>query len=253
MEILSRRTFTRDLMGSLLSLSLLRGLCAADALDGPVRAHARRWLVEMEEVTKAMRAGGVRQAEWQKAIEALLARVEMKDLLAAIDYERLAKSAVFPEDHESAEEIAFTPTEGLPAELSFMPFFYAMRKGVAIVPHGHRNMASMHMILKGRARGRHYERVSDDETHIVVRQTDDREMGPGVPTTVSDEHDNVHWFRALTEPVFMFNVGVFKLDPAREFTGRDYIDPDRGETLPGGLLRTRRLEVKEAYKLYGKS
>src|SRR3982751_5077273 len=112
--------------------------------------------VRMEETSAAMRAKKLKPSEWQKEIEALSARIEMKDLLRAIHYDRCAKSAVFPEDHESAEDIDFSKEKGLPAELSFNPYFYAMNKGVAIVPHGHRNMTSMHMMLKGEAHGWHY-------------------------------------------------------------------------------------------------
>ena len=51
----------------------------------------------------------------------------------------------------------------------------------------------------------------------------------------------------------MFNIGVFGINPSESFTGRDYIDPLGGEKLRDGLIRARRIEVKEAYKLYGKS
>lgn len=253
MEKLSRRTFTRDMLGSLLTFSLVKGLCTADALAGPVRPLARKWLVEMEQVTKWLRERKVKQLEWQHQIESLLSRVALKDMLAAIDYERLAKAAVFPEDHESAEDINFSRAEGLPSELSFAPYFYAMKKDVAIVPHGHRNMATMHMILKGRAHGWHFERVSDEPQHLVIRPSEDKVLGPGEPTTISDERRNIHWFKALTEPVFMFNIGVFGINPAEGFTGRDYVDPLGGEKLRDGLIRARRLDVKEAYRLYGKS
>ena len=40
-----------------------------------------------------LRQGMLRQTEWQQQIESLLSRVELKDLLAAIDYERMSKSA----------------------------------------------------------------------------------------------------------------------------------------------------------------
>ena len=51
----------------------------------------------------------------------------------------------------------------------------------------------------------------------------------------------------------MFNIGVFGINPAASFTGRDYIDPVRGEKMKDGLIRARRLNVDEAYKLYGKT
>jgi hypothetical protein len=46
---------------------------------------------------------------------------------------------------------------------------------------------------------------------------------------------------------------LFGVKPEKSFTGRDYIDPANAETIKGGLIRARRIEVKEAYKLYGKS
>jgi hypothetical protein len=250
---LSRRNFTRTMLGSLLTFSLVKSLDQADALGYPVTPIVRKWLIEMESVTQGLRQGKVEPVEWQQHIESLLSRVELKDLLAAIDYDRLSKTAVFPEDHESAENVDFSQNEGLPTELSFAPFFYAMRKGVAIVPHGHRNMASMHMMLKGEAHGWQFERVSDEAQYLTIKPTVDKVLSVGDASTISDQKDNIHWFKALTEPVFMFNIGVFGIDPSKGFTGRDYIDPLGGEKLKDGLIRAKRLEVKEAYKLYGKT
>ena len=253
MEKLSRRTFTQNILGSLLTLSLVKGLCAADALAHPVKPHAKKWLIEMEQVTSGLKQGKVQPIEWQQQIESLMSHIELKDLLAAIDYERLAKAAVFPEDHESAENVDFSQFEGLPSELSFAPYFYAMKKGVAIVPHGHRNMASMHMILKGQAHGWLFERISDDPQYLIIKPTKDKVMVTGEASTISDQRDNIHWFKALTDPVFMFNIGVFGINPSEGFTGREYVDPLNGEKQKDGLIRARRLDVKEAYKLYGKS
>ena len=57
----------------------------------------------------------------------------------------------------------------------------------------------------------------------------------------------------MTEPVFMFNIGVFGVKQKGSFTGRDYIDPNNGEKINGGLIRARRIEKEAAYKIYGKS
>jgi hypothetical protein len=241
------------MLGSLLTFSLVKGLDKAGALANPVKPIVRKWLIEMESVSQGIKRGTVKPVEWQQQIESLLSRVEFKDLLSAIDYDQLAKTAVFPEDHESAENVDFSSNHGLPEELSFAPFFYAMRKGVAIVPHGHRNMASMHMMLKGQAHGWQFERVHDEAQYLTIRPTIDKALGVGAVSTISDQKNNIHWFKALSEPVFMFNIGVFGINPSESFTGRDYIDPAGGENLKDGLIRARRIEVKEAYKLYGKS
>ncbi len=252
-EIVSRRAFTQKTLGSLFTFSLVSALCKAEVLTGNIKPIAHRWVVEMERVTKSLRESRLKPIEWQQQLESLLARVELSDLLRAIDYERLAKTAIFPADHESAEDVDFSKIEGLPSELSFAPYFYAMKKGVAIVPHGHRNMTSMHMVLKGQAHGWQYDRVADEPQHLIIKPTKDKLLVSGDVSTISDQRDNIHWFKALTEPVFMFNIGVFGVNPADSFTGRDYIDPMHGEKMRDGLIRARRIDVDEAYKLYGKS
>jgi len=250
---LSRRDFTREMCLSVLTFSLVKSLDTVGALASTFKPIVRKWLIEMEVVTKELRHGKITPVDWQRQIESLLSRVELKDLLTAIDYDRLAKTAVFPGDHESADDVDFSRNQGLPAELSFAPYFYAMNKGVAIVPHGHRNMSSMHMMIKGEAHSWQFERVSDEENYMTIKPTADRTLKVGDVSTMSEKKDNIHWFKALSEPVFMFNIGVFRIRPAEDFSGRDCIDPLGGEKLKDGLIRARRIELKEAYKLYGKS
>ena len=250
---LSRRTFTHNMIGSLLTFSLVQSLNNFGALSHTIQPIVRKWLIEMESVTHALRAGKIKPSEWQQQIESLLSRVELKDLLSAIDYDRLAKNAIFPDDHESADDVELSRNDGLPTDLSFSPYFYAMRKGVAIIPHGHRNMTSMHLMLKGEAHLWQFERLSDEERYLTIKPTGDRALGVGALTTMSGQKDNIHWFKALSEPVFMFNIGVFRINPSEEFSGRDCVDPLGGEKLKDGLIRARRIDLKEAYKLYGRS
>ena len=250
---LSRRTFTREMLLSVLTFSLVQRLDTVGALGSAFQPIVRKWLIEMESVTQELRHGKVTAGDWQRQIESLLSRVELPDLLTAIDYDRLAKAAVFPDDHESADDVDFSKNQGLPSELSFNPYFYAMRKGVAIIPHGHRNMSSMHMMIKGEAHAWQFERVLDEERYMTIKPTSDKMLKVGDVSTMSEKQNNIHWFKALTEPVFMFNIGVFRINPTEDFSGRDCIDPLGGEKLKDGLIRARRIELKEAYRLYGKS
>lgn len=253
MQPLDRRQFLKNSLSSFFSLSLVSTLCQANALVGNVKSVTHKWLFDMEKISKDLRAGRVGVTGWQDQIEALLNKVDMADLLKAIDYERLARTTTLYADHETAEELSFEKVKGLPGELSFMPFFYGMKKGAAIVPHGHRNMTTMHMMLKGEAHGRLYNRVDDEPDFLTIVPTRDKMMHAGEVSTISGKRDNIHWFKAMTEPVFMFNIGVYGLDPDSETTGRDYIDPDRGEKLGNGSIRVPRIDDKTAYRIYGKS
>lgn len=251
MEQLPRRTFVTQMLGGALTFSLVRALCGASVLHAAVRPNVVKWLAEVEEMSSGLKGHKLGQSEWQSKVEELFHRVELKDLLRSINYDELIKHPLFPEDHESALELEFPKVEGLPAELTYIPMFVAFQKGRAIVPHGHRNMVSMHMALEGEVHARHYERRGGDDAHMIIEPTLDKTFARGELSTVSDERNNIHWFKAESGHVFMFNVAVFGLDSTKNFSGRDYIDPLGAEKLGDGRLRARRIDQKEAFKLYG--
>jgi hypothetical protein len=142
--------------------------------------------------------------------------------------------------------------EGLPRKFGTKVF--GMAQGRAIVPHGHQNMASMHVVLAGEFRLRHFERVEDQPGHLVLRPSIDRASKPGDLSSISDQRDNVHWLVATKGPAYTFDLIVVGLDPARGFDWKmDHVDVDRAERLEGGLLRARRVEFEEAIRLYGKT
>jgi len=240
------------MLGGALTFSLVRALCGAQVLRAAVRPTVVKWLSEVEEMSSGLKGHKLRPSEWQSKVEELfLQRVELKDLLRSINYDELIKAPLFPEDHESNLELEFPKVEGLPAELTYLPSFVAFKRGRAIVPHGHHNMVSMHMALEGEVHARHYERRGDDGARMIIEPTLDKTFARGELSTVSDERSNIHWFKATSAHAFMFNVAVFGLDGTKNFSGRDYIDPLNAEKLGDGRLRARRIEYKEALKLYG--
>jgi hypothetical protein len=239
------------MLGGALTFSLVRALCGDRILRAAVRPLAVKWLSEVEEMSSGLKGHKLSPGEWQTKVEELFRRVELKDLLRSINYDELIKNPLFPEDHESALELEFPQVEGLPSELTYIPMFVAFKKGRAIVPHGHRNMVSMHMALEGEVHARHYERRGSDDAHMLIEPTLDKTFARGELSTVSDERNNTHWFKATSDHAFMFNVAVFGLDGTKNFSGRDYIDPLGAERLGDGTLRARRINFEEAKKLYG--
>lgn len=247
----SRRHFSRDLLGTLLVGTLVQAVAKAEAFEGSVRQSAGRWLQDLQAASSDLRARSIEPKDWQQRVENCLQQADLTDVLRAINYQRLSERVRFAEHHESVDPVHFSRRMVAPGDLSFSPWFFAMKKDVSVVPHGHHNMVTMHMILKGRAHGRHFDRVHDEPGYLTITPTSDKVLGPGEVTTISDQRNNIHWFTALSEPVFMFNIQVVGLDPTAPVGGRDYIDPAHGEELAGGLIRARRLDEDEAYKLYG--
>ena len=127
---------------------------------------------------------------------------------------------------------------------------FALKKDRSVVPHGHMNMATAFLILDGKLRGRHYDRVEDRKKEYIIKPTIDKMFGPGGHSSISDYKDNVHWFQAKSDRAFIFNIHVLGVTPGTTRTGRVYVDPN-GEKLKGGLIRARKLGYKEAHDLYG--
>ena len=105
---------------------------------------------------------------------------------------------------------------------------------------------------KGDLHGRHFDRLRDEPKHLIIKPTIDRKFKPGECSTISDYKDNIHWFEALTDNSFIFNIHVFglKRPGPRLPTSRVYVDPE-GEKLKGGLIRAPRSNFKELTRKYG--
>jgi hypothetical protein len=120
-----------------------------------------------------------------------------------------------------------------------------------VVPHGHDNMCTGFIILRGNFRGRHYERVEDNRDHYLIKPTIDHGFKPGECSTISDHKDNVHWFVAESETGFIFIIHVIGYNPENPKSGnRVYVDPE-GEKTSAGLIVAKKMTSAECHKKYG--
>lgn len=250
MENLPRRLFSQQLLNSLLSFSLVKTLFTSDLLAKPVERIAHQWLIEMELMSKDLKRRKLKQSQWQVMVADLFNRVELPDILRAINFNDLSKKIKLSDEREAILEIAFPSLQDVPKDLTCSTIFEALKKGRAIAPHGHHNMASLHLVLSGEVHLQQYDRVADEATHLIVLPTVDKACGAGELSTISDEKNNIHWFKGISDVTFIFNAGIYGLEPKKRLIGRDYIDPNRGEELGGGRKRVRRLSQSEAFKLY---
>ncbi len=249
MKNISRRNFNTSLFGSLFTFSLVETLFNHDALAKPIHAVAKTWLAEVEEASLAMKNHQIRQGEWQQKIAEIFGRVEQKDLLRSIDFDRLSKQLKIVGSHEAVIETLPKETKNL----SVSAYIYGMKKNGVIPPHCHRNMTSMHMPIGGGLHGWHFNRVADEASHLIIKPTMDKELTLGEVTTVSDEKDNVHWFKPITDVSYTFNILVVEIDPTINTSGRQfYLDAANGEKTDGDKLRVKKLNSKDAYRIYGK-
>lgn len=248
---ISRREFTGDSIKTLLAIALVDQLAQADLLAGPGHAVAAKWLQQVNEVGQDLRDQKLQQLEWQKQVQALFENVEMNRFLKFIDFNKLQSGVKWKDNGARSLRFKYPELKGVPRKLVFGQQIFALKKGRSVVPHGHNNMATAFLILKGDFHGQHWDRVEDEKDHIIIKPTIDERFGAGGVSTVSDFKDNVHWFKALEDKSFIFNIHLLGIDPkSKQRTGRVYVDPN-GKEIAGGLIRAARLNSKEAHRLYG--
>ena len=247
MQSLTRRDFQQQALGSLLTWSLLDTLFSRNAFGDEVKLIASKWLAELNAMSLDLKGKKQEQVQWMKQVEQLLAKVDLAEMLKFIDFDALTKDVKFQDRGELSLRPKMPKIEGHPT-LVYGNQVFALNKDRSVVPHGHDNMATAFLILKGNFHGRHFDRLEDDKTHMIIRPTIDGTFGPGTYSTVTDVKDNVHWFQATTDGSFIFNIHVMSVKPGA--TGRVYIDPD-GEKLSGGRIKAKKINHAEANKLYG--
>jgi hypothetical protein len=251
MPLESRRSFNQKLLGSLMAFGLIETLYGRGLFADEVRPVVDAWVRDLQQLGKDLKDQKLKDTEFQAKLEELYRKVDLPQLVKLLDLDRAAKGVKFPERGAANLGIDLSKVEGLPQRLVFGKQIFACQKGRSIVPHGHDNMCTGFIILRGDWTGKHYDRVEDNKDHYLIKPTIDRKFQPGECSTISDHKDNVHWFRAESDTAFIFNIHVTGYDPAiKKLPGRVYVDPD-GEKTAGGLIVAKMISSAECHKKYG--
>ena len=245
----TRRRFGEKLLGSVVAFGLIETLYRRDLFADAVKPTIDQWLKDLVAMTKDLRGQKLTDLQFQAKMEELYRVVDLKALCGLVKLDEIEKK---PLPDNGALSTGFDiAVDGLPKELGFGRQVFGCGKGRSVVPHGHANMCTGFIILKGKWHGRHYDRVETLKDHYVIKPTIDKEFGPGDLSTISDHKDNIHWFKAASESAYIFNVHVTGYDEAsKESSGRLYLDPD-GEKLAGGLVKAPKLSSAACHKKYG--
>lgn len=249
----SRRAFLESSLACVLTAGFLDTLLAGDTVPAAVAPILTTWLRGLHDRCADLRGGALPAPVWQSEVAALLERVPLDDLLRLIDLDLLLRTVPLPDDRATTRDPVFPPLEGMPDRTGSIRRVFLVGGNRAIVPHGHRNMVSGHLVIHGSLRVRHFERLRDEPEHLILRPTIDRDSRPGSATTVSDLKDNVHWLVATSKVAATFDLIVPGLDPSRPTEFMDYVDPRRAEALGDGTLRAPRLGEEEVFRRYGRS
>jgi hypothetical protein len=247
MSEITRREFATKILGSLTSLALVDTLTSLGTFAAVAHQPATRLQKELEEIAQQLRKKQTTPIEWQSQIERKMISADLPDLLSYLDFDHLERALTLPNSGTAFKRFAFGP-EG--EELSYTTQIFGMKKGCAIVPHGHHNLVSAHTVIGGELHLRNFERLRDEDSHMILEPTVDRTISLRDCSSQSSRHNNVHWFTAVTPTAYTFDVIVDTLDPQRQ-SGRDFVDVNNAEKLGNGMLRARIIDWQEAIRMYG--
>jgi hypothetical protein len=251
MSLTTRRAFHHQLLGSLMTYGLIETLFHRDLFADAVKPVVHKWMVDLNDLCRSLKDHKLKDLDFQAKLEELYRKVDLKELLTLLELDRISRTVKYPERGAASLGIDLSKVEGLPKRLVFGKQIFAMRKGRSVVPHGHDNMCTGFIVLRGDFAGRHYDRVEDHNDHYLIKPTIDRVFKPGECSTISDHKDNVHWFKATSERGFIFNIHVNGYNPeSTKSSRRVYIDPE-GEKVRGGLIVAKKITSAEAHRKYG--
>jgi len=247
----SRREFHARLIGSAITFGLVEMLWTRNLFAEPVKPTIDQWFRDLSDMTKDLRGRKLTDIEFQTKMEELYKRVDLKALCGLVKLDEIEKTKKLPDNGALNAGFDLSKVDGLPANVGFGKQIFGCKEGKSIVPHGHANMCTGFIVLKGKWHGRHYDRLETHSDHYIIKPTIDRHFEPGDLSTISDHKDNVHWFKSESDAAYIFNVHVIGYNPQiKEASGRLYLDPE-GEKLAGGLVKAPKMSSADCHKKFG--
>lgn len=236
-----RRTFLGTaLLGGALGLS-------GGALRASAQSGALAVLREAAELGRRVRRGEITPIEWQDAIGPTLRGCSPLELREALGIDALQRRV--PAVRRGAAIVRLPIFDRLGGEegAAMRAFFFEADHGDP--PHCHFNQVTAHIVLSGRFRVRHFERVRDAPSAFVLRPSHDRVIEVGDVTSISDLRDNGHWHHALTRGVLL-DVEQGRLDPSIPIRRRQMVDPS-GPPLADGTIVAPWISRPTALRRFG--
>ena len=241
----------RDFFTSAAGFGIYALLIEAHAMvPSAPRDNVTRWLQRQDELARGLSSGDISQLDWHRAVSELANEVDLQELAYAI---RRAdtRSIRTPLAHEPTRRfIAFRSDRDELLKVSYGAAVFSFEKDSVIAPHGHKHMASAHLVIEGKLRIRQYDRMADDSTSLVLRPTSDEIVGVGHAAAMTSSKDNVHWFAARSEHAMTFDIVVDKLDPGEKSYEVQPVDIADAVTLKDGTVRALLISSEASRRRY---
>ncbi len=218
-----------------------------------------QWLDRLYINAGQLRSRKISSLAWQETMDAIYADAQIASLKQRLNFDTLRKEILerIPADRGELFHRVELPgssdgtINGREPHRVLITKVAHIKKGRSIPPHGHSNMASAFLCISGEFAVKQYDKLEDQENHMVLRQTvDEKSAGVGTWSSISDYRNNVHWLTAKTDDCFLFTSKLIGVEEGRQLNGRINVDVFRAESLGSQTLRAPKITHQEAAELY---
>jgi hypothetical protein len=147
---LSRRQVMLGMIGTIAMAQLLRLAVGTKAVAAPIASATDKWAQGLVELAHDLNSRSLTVTQWQDAIEALHKTVPIENVLKLVDLLRptLERTGRL-ENHQHVLLPGTKPTNRL-----LWTNLYVIPERGAIPPHGHNELVTAHLIVRGRLHAR---------------------------------------------------------------------------------------------------
>ena len=259
MSILLNRRKSLQTLGLATLAMAVPGFGNASAAGSTAGVDMTAWLDGLYRNAAKLRRREISSLQWQEMMDELYGDVPLQGLLQRLDFATLQKQILDQIGAERGELFhrvvlpgseTGTSESGEPQRVLITKVAH-IKKGRSIPPHGHSNMTSAFLCISGEFAVKQYDKVEEQENHMVLRQTmDEDHAGVGTWSSISDYRNNVHWLTAKTDDCFLFTSKLIGVEEGRRLNGRINVDVHRAEVLGSQTIRAPKITSAEAAELY---
>jgi len=240
----------RRWLAGMSSFAVYAFLSEAGRAFGGESGTASHWVGRQAEIALALKHGELRPAAWMDEVERLARETDRAELMAMVHASRITPAPAGGSNDPRKRFVEFLDAEGRPRRLPYGAALFAFAPDNVVTPHGHRHMASAHLVVEGRFRVRTFDRVGDEPHAMLIRPREDAIVAAGGISTMSSERNNIHWFVPQGGPATTFDVIVTGLDSGAPDYEIQAVDPMGGERRAGAVIAAPIIDFERAGRLY---
>jgi hypothetical protein len=242
---------------------LVNTFLARDLLAAERPGKLDDWIAELLTLGEKLEKGLIAGKDWQAGIDQLYSKADIPEMLAHLDFDKVKRSIDLTKRGEVFVTTPLRPdpnrpyVPGAPEGTGVITKLAGTRKGSAVPPHGHQNMVSAFLIVSGEYHVVQYDKLGSEgllapgSGSLLIREVQNEKQKRGQWSSISDDRNNLHWLRGLSEECFFFSCKLISLKPDVVTHGRINVNVRDAQDLGSGKLKCPIITAERAAELFG--